>query len=195
MTSIKIKRCPKGTRKNKTTGKCEKRKRREIKKLVIKPSSAKKTQTKKCPPHKPLYNPKTNRCVLDTLANREKIKNINLKQNEKREDLVPVVKNKIQKRTNKNLLKTSLDTYDAWNCDKSIFKDIDLNKIKSINDVKNGTYQLYYLDENNKKIYLNKKQFIAGGSFGNVYRIYDKDEKINVALKTYNNPNNKARRI
>ena len=296
MTSIKIKRCPKGTRKNKITGKCEKRKRREIKKLAKKllpvkktqkkkchpnkplynpktnrcvtdtpanrvklakkPSSAKpssvksliklpvkktqkkkcpphkplynpktnrcvldtpanriklakkppvkppsvksliklspkQTQKKKCPPHKPLYNPKTNHCVLDTLANREKINNINLKLNEKREDLVPVVKNKIQKRTNKNLLKTSLGTYEVSNCNKSMFKDIDLNKIKSINDIKNDIFELYYLDENNEKIYLNKKQFIAGGSYGKVYRIYDKDEKINVALKTYNNPKDK----
>ena len=133
-------------------------------------------QKKKCPPNKPLYNPTTNRCVLDTLTNREKINNINLKINEQREDLVPVVKNKIQKRTNKNLLKTSLETYDVGMCDKSIFKDIDLNRINYINDVKNDTFELYYLDENNKKIYLDNTQLIARGSYGKVYRLYDVDE-------------------
>ena len=241
MTSIKRKRCPNGTRKNKITGKCVK-----INKLLAKPSLAKKTQKnkcpphkplynpktnrcvfdtpanriklahkpsvkpsvkkpvksliklpqkqtqkKKCPPHKPLYNPKTNRCVLNTPANRIKINKINLQLNEKREDLVPVVKNKIEKRTNKNLLKTSLGTYEISNCNKSIFKDIDLNRIYSINDVKNNKFHLYYLDKDNKKINLNKKQFIAGGSFGKVFRIYDKDEKINIAIKTYNDQKDK----
>ena len=46
MTSRKTKRCPNGTRKNKKTGKCEKIKRREIKKIVVKPSSAKKHKRK-----------------------------------------------------------------------------------------------------------------------------------------------------
>ena len=48
-------RCPNGTRRNKQTGKCEP-----------------KASTKVCPPGK-LLNPKTNRCIQDTTANRKKL--------------------------------------------------------------------------------------------------------------------------
>ena len=39
--------------------------------------------------------------------------------------------------------------------------------------------------------YFNNTQLIASGSYGKVYRLYDVDEKLNVALKTYYNPNDK----
>ena len=66
----KKKRCPNGTRKNKQTGHCE-----EIKKKIKSPSPIKlrPLTRKNCPPHKPLYNPITNRCVLDNKLNRNKI--------------------------------------------------------------------------------------------------------------------------
>lgn len=86
----KNKRCPNGTRKNKKTGKCEPKQNKTkksqpvpqpqpIKKLsspspkpVIIKKSPPKTR-KKCPAKKPLYNPVTNRCVLNNAMNRRKI--------------------------------------------------------------------------------------------------------------------------
>ena len=74
---IKGKRCPNGTRKNKDTGKCESKYDTKIKsptqiKSIIK-------TRKVCPPNKPLYNPKTNRCVLDSEVNRKKLGQIEIK--------------------------------------------------------------------------------------------------------------------
>lgn len=83
------KRCPNGSRKNKITGRCVKNKtvtnpviKDEIKDKKERQSSPikniNKTQKrKKCPtasaPEKPLYNPKTNRCILNNAANRRRI--------------------------------------------------------------------------------------------------------------------------
>ena len=68
------KRCPNGTRKNPQTGNCEPIRKKTMKqgrkKNII---SKAKTQKKKCPPNKPLYNSQTNRCVTDNAANRKKL--------------------------------------------------------------------------------------------------------------------------
>ena len=56
------------------------------KKGINTPKNSKKTKkvkkTRDCPPKKPLFNPITNRCVMDTLANRRKIKGLRKKSNE-----------------------------------------------------------------------------------------------------------------
>ena len=68
------KRCPNGTRKNPKTGNCEPIRKKTMKQGKKKNIVAKdKTQKKKCPPNKPLYNPNTNRCVTDNAANRKKL--------------------------------------------------------------------------------------------------------------------------
>ena len=80
----KKKRCPNGTQRNKKTGQCNKIKgvnKTKKTKLAPKPPAPKPVITKKsppktrkiCPAKKPLYNPVTNRCVLDTPMNRKKI--------------------------------------------------------------------------------------------------------------------------
>ena len=88
------KRCPNGTRRNKTTGRCEPKQDTQTRKITRK-SSPYKSKTKRntikktpspkktpqpqpqpekvCPSHKPLYNPKTKRCIMDTPANRKRI--------------------------------------------------------------------------------------------------------------------------
>ena len=74
------KRCPNGTRRNPKTGRCVtiKDKKTVKKTRVIKEKTIKKENTavkvkKVCTPKKPLYNPVTNRCVLDTPLNRKKL--------------------------------------------------------------------------------------------------------------------------
>lgn len=71
-----VKRCPNGTRKNKKTGKCEPKqnKTRKTQQTYERPR-------KVCPHNKPLYNPKTNRCVLDNKANHKKIEKIRIVDN------------------------------------------------------------------------------------------------------------------
>lgn len=49
-------------------------------------------QKKKCPPHKPVYNPKTERCVLDTEANRKKVKAI--QEAMKQKELKNIIQNR-----------------------------------------------------------------------------------------------------
>jgi len=75
-------RCPNGMRKNPKTGNCEptgkKTMKQSRKKNIVVKS---KTQKKKCPPNKPLYNPQTNRCVTDNALNRKKLANINVVKN------------------------------------------------------------------------------------------------------------------
>jgi hypothetical protein len=61
-------RCPNGTRRNKKTGLCEPKKQKTPKQKTPKPTTPKKT----CPPDK-LLNPKTNRCIQNTAANRKRI--------------------------------------------------------------------------------------------------------------------------
>ena len=48
-------------------------------------------------------------------------------------------------------------------------------------------YLLVYNDEKNDEIVLNKKELIARGNYGAVYKISDESEKINFAAKTYFN--------
>ena len=48
-------------------------------------------------------------------------------------------------------------------------------------------YLLVYTDEKNDEIVLNKKELIAEGNYGAVYKISDESEKINFAAKTYFN--------
>ena len=101
-TNQKRRRCPNGTRKNKRTGKCEKKrspiqvlnkpfkvspirrsKSSKVKRVTIKQNYKKKSKTADCPPDKPLFNRKTRRCVLDNPLNRKKIKAINQELKEK----------------------------------------------------------------------------------------------------------------
>lgn len=76
------KRCPNGTRKNPRTGNCEPIGKKTMKQARKKNIVAKaKTQKKKCPKDKPLYNPKTNRCLTDNAANRKKLTLTNIVSN------------------------------------------------------------------------------------------------------------------
>ena len=74
------KRCPNGTRRNKKTGKCEKYDAKRKTKKVVKKKTIEKKK-KQCPPEKPLLNPRTNRCLKDTQANRKKLETINMVNN------------------------------------------------------------------------------------------------------------------
>ena len=101
-TNQKRRRCPNGTRKNKRTGKCEKKrspvqvlnkpfkvspirrsKSSKVKRVTIKQKYKKKSKTADCPSHKPLFNRKTRRCVLNNATNRRKITDINQELKEK----------------------------------------------------------------------------------------------------------------
>lgn len=101
-TSEKRRRCPNGTRKNKKTGKCEKKRspvqvsnkpfkvsptRRstssKVRRVTIKQTHKKKSKTADCPPNKPLFNRLTRRCVLNNPTNHKKIREINQELKEK----------------------------------------------------------------------------------------------------------------
>ena len=107
-TIKKRKRCPNGTRKNKNTDKCEPKYDKKIKS----PSPIKSViKTKKiCPPHKPIYNPRTNRCVMDNEANRKKIEKIqfedNIREMEKAQKVCPPHKPLYNPITNRCLMDT-----------------------------------------------------------------------------------------
>ena len=48
--------------------------------------TSKSKKTKKCPPHKPLYNPVTNRCIMDNNKNRKLIEKLTRKSREKSQE-------------------------------------------------------------------------------------------------------------
>lgn len=68
-------------------------------------------------------------------------------------------------------------TYDVNRVNKKIIK----------NEHGDTKYLLVYTDEKNDKIILNKKELIAEGNYGAVYKISDETEKIIFAAKTYFN--------
>lgn len=107
-TIKKRKRCPNGTRKNKNTDKCEPKYDKKIKS----PSPIKSViKTKKmCPSDKPIYNPRTNRCVINNKDNRKKIEKIqiedNIRETEKAQKVCPPHKPLYNPITNRCLMDT-----------------------------------------------------------------------------------------
>ena len=153
---------------------------------IVKNIAAAKKERKECPPEKPLYNPKTNRCIQDSAANLKRIKTIEETLDKERSKHEPIIKNKsiTPKKIQFNIT-SSNKTYTVENCPNTIFNNIDINNV-GIGLDKNNKDTFYYKD-GKTYIPLTEKQFLGDGSFGAVYRLYDKSQKYNVALKTYYN--------
>ena len=231
------KRCPNGTRKNKKTGKCEpkqsKTKKRQPRKTSdTPPKKTSDTPPKKvCPPNKPLYNPRTKRCVMDNEANRKKIEKIqivdNIRERHEEQKVCPPskplynpktkrcvinneanrkkiekIKHELDKEKEKQLPIAKLDSppgkklteknkqgpiYDIIKCNFSSFKNIDLNKLSIAFDKKKKKILVFY-KKDKTNIELNEKKLIGEGSYGKVYHYFNKKHNLNVALKTFSDP-------
>ena len=201
----KRKRCPNGTRKNKKTGNCE------SKKINLKKSTKKKALTsKKCPPNKPLYNPLTKRCVLNNTANQKKIKKIVENLHEKRQTPLsalfhtPVRESKESPhimispspapspiRKIIEPLRSYDNIYPSILCNsKQKFSNVNLNNLI----IEGMSPHIIYKD-GSSKIVLKNIQYIASGSYGSVYRLFDEKNTINVAMKKMNNPHDDEYKI
>ena len=158
----KLPRCKNGyNRKPAKTGICVKKGVEKIDAI----KKEKKTLKKTCPQGK-LLNPKTNRCINDTLANR---KRLNLPLNK--------VINKV-KESNKD--DTSINTV---HCKKfGNIRDMDLNRL-SVTVIPNSTSFKIDYTVTNKKFPLDNIQFLSSGSYGEVYKFSRND--YGIAVKTY----------
>ena len=201
----KRKRCPNGTRKNKKTGKCE------SKKINLKKSTKKKApSSKKCPQNKPLYNPLTKRCILNTIANQKKIKKIIESLHKKRHTPLsalfhtPLKESKDSlrvmispslapspiKKINEPLISYD-NVYPYILCNKKQkFSRVNLNNL-----VNEGTLPNIIYKDGSKKIVLKNIQYIASGSYGSVYRLFNEENTINVAMKKIDNPDDDEYKI
>ena len=150
-------RCPNGSRKNKKTGKCERKsaskKCPDGKHLNPKTNRCiknKKSASKKCPVGK-ILNPKTKRCILDNNINRKRL----------------------GLSSNKNTKKLKINTS---KCKKySNIVPVDLDRVTHLG----GLIFVY----NNTT--LDRQKYISEGTYGKVYSIYNNRYKI--AVKTYKN--------
>lgn len=174
-------RCPNGTRRNKQTGECE----------------PKSQTTKVCPPGK-LLNPKTNRCINDTVANRKKIGLTKKKANKvcPPGKLLNPKTNRCIQDTTANRKKLSLvpiktqPFLSSSICTKSKQKrPVDLQKItykyiwgKTIGP-DDPFFKMYTFSY--EKNPLTEIKFLNRGGYGSVYRL--SNAKHQIALKTYNN--------
>ena len=166
-------RCKNGSRRNKKTGKCVRKKSKSKKictsnKLLdpktnrcIKDNTRNRKKLKMktiklCPPGK-LLNTKTNRCILNNTRNRKKL-NIFIDIKKKKKKL----KIKIN---NVNIITDKCKSYNN-------LVSIDLNKVEYIDEL---------IFKYNNKL-LNKSRYLSEGSYGQVYEIYNRNHKI--ALKT-----------
>ena len=194
----KRKRCPNGMRMNKTTKKCEK--------ISVK---GKKTMKKKCPPNKPLYNPKTDRCITDNPLNRKKLGMAPARKSEPSVAPAPKPKAVVNKRkvcppnkplynpkTNRCVTDNALNrkklgmapapkqnknkfpVYNITKCNDAIYEDIDFNKIE-------GTIQSGILVIKYNNITLKSVSILGEGSYGIVRKYSDSTGKINVAVKIF----------
>ena len=144
-------RCPNGTRRNRKTGKCERKstskKCPDGKQLNPKTNRCiknKKSASKKCPIGK-ILNPKTKRCILDNSQNRKRLGLSNIKSK------------KLKINTSK--------------CKKySNIVPVDLDKITHL-----GGLNFVY-----KNTTLDRQKYISEGTYGKVYSIYNNRYKIAV---------------
>lgn len=170
-------RCPNGTRRNKQTGKCEP-----------------KASTMVCPPGK-LLNPKTNRCINDTTANRKKL---TLQKPKQAPKVCPPGKlmnpntNRCIQDTAANRKKLSLVSIKTPSfvpssiCTKSKQKrPVDLQQItyEKTNTTGDPFFKMYTFSYERKP--LTDVKFLNQGGYGSVYRL--SNTKHQIALKTYNN--------
>ena len=124
----------------------------------------KKTLKKTCPQGK-LLNPKTNRCINDTLANRKRLN-------------MPL--NKVSNKVEVNKDDTSISTI---HCKKfGNIRDMDLNRL-SVTVIPNSSGFKIDYTVTNKKFPLDNIQFLSSGSYGEVYKFSRNDYAI--AIKTY----------
>ena len=144
-------RCPNGSRRNKKTGKCER-----------------KSANKKCPDGKRL-NPKTNRCI--------KIKLSSVKKCPKGKILNPKTKRCIldnsqnRKRLGLSNIKTKKQSINTTRCKKySNIRPVELDQVKH-----QGGLTFSY-----KNTTLNRQKYISEGTYGKVYSIYNSLYKIAV---------------
>jgi len=151
----KLPRCKNGyNRKPAKTGICVKKGVEKIDAI----KKEKKTLKKTCPQGK-LLNPKTNRCINDTLANR---KRLNMPLN----------------KVNKN--DTSISTV---HCKKfGNIRDMDLNRL-SVTVIPNSSGFKIDYTVTNKKFPLDNIKFLSSGSYGEVYKFSRND--YGIAVKTY----------
>tara|TARA_B100001093_G_scaffold516753_1_gene596276 strand:+ start:1599 stop:2717 length:1119 start_codon:yes stop_codon:yes gene_type:complete len=154
-------RCPNGTRRNKKTGKCERKstskKCPEGKRLNPKTNRCikiKLSNVKKCPKGK-ILNPKTKRCILDNSQNRKRLGLSNIKTK-----------------------KQSINTINTTRCKKyPNIVPVELDRVKHL-----GGLLFSYNDA-----ILDRQKYISEGTYGKVYSIYNNRYKI--AVKTYKNKN------
>ena len=157
----KLPRCKNGyNRKPAKTGICVKKGVEKIDAI----KKEKKTLKKTCPQGK-LLNPKTNRCINDTLANRKRLN-------------MPL--NKVSNKVEVNKDDTSISTI---HCKKfGNIRDMDLNRL-SVTVIPNSTSFKIDYTVTNKKFPLDNIKFLSSGSYGEVYKFSRND--YGIAVKTY----------
>ena len=144
-------RCPNGSRRNRKTGKCERKSAskkcpngKHLNPKTNRCIKIKKSTIKKCPIGK-ILNPKTNRCILDN------------SQNRKRHGLTNI--------------KTKNQKINTAKCKKySNIIPVDLDKITHLG----GLFFSY------KNTILDRQKYISEGTYGKVYSIYNNRYKIAV---------------
>ena len=155
-------RCPNGSRRNKKTGKCER-----------------KSTSKKCPQGKRL-NPKTNRCIKNTTVNRKKYKLSSVKKCPKGKIVNPKTKRCIldnsqnRRRLGLSNIKTKKQKINTTRCKKyPNIVPVELDHVKHL-----GGLTFSYNDTT-----LDRQKYISEGTYGKVYLIYN--NKYKIAVKTY----------
>jgi hypothetical protein len=167
------KRCPNGTKRNK--------------KGICSPLKKNISSKKKCSPEKPLYNPKTNRCVKNTRLNRIKL---GLQEPKFRRKTIKKIK--IVSPSTKSKTPTKINvTFNDCNS-VPIYNNFNLNDFYAIGPLLTG---IYYYPENNiaiydkmlkKQVILTETSYISRGTYGVVYKIFDVTQKYILALKQMN---------
>ena len=173
-------RCPNGSRRNKKTGKCIKKK-------------SKRKSKKICSSNK-LLNIKTNRCILNNTRNRKKLKMKTMKLCPPGKLLNTKTQRCILNNTrNRKKLNIFIDIKKKKKVSKIKINNVNIftDKCKSYNNlVSIDLNEVVYVDDmvfKYKNKLLNKSRYLSEGSYGKVYEIYNRNHKI--ALKTYNNQN------
>jgi hypothetical protein len=157
----KLPRCKNGyNRKPAKTGICVKKGVEKIDAI----KKEKKTLKKTCPQGK-LLNPKTNRCINDTLANRKRLN-------------MPL--NKVSNKVEVNKDDTSISTVHCKKYDN--IREMDLNRL-SVTVIPNSSGFKIDYTVTNKKFPLDNIQFLSSGSYGEVYKFSRND--YGIAVKTY----------
>ena len=140
---------------------------------------------KKCPPNKPLYNPKTNRCVTDNALNRKKLGLVSTLNKPKPKPSTKIVTVRVPTIPEDADLRIKY----APCKNKILFSKLDLSNIdfvgpNRLGDKYNKKFYLTYTNpKTNKTTVLVKKQLVGSGTYGDVYHCSDSNGLYHVAMK------------